>query len=452
MRYDEILRTYAAKRPPSYGPRPRVGAVIKEIRVDKGIRQKDFAALTGIHESTLKSIENDHQKATSVKNLETCARLLETSVENLILLGRERDASNYFAQKHKAPQPISGIRNRKQFPQEWREALMLHFRNFKIQPVSPSAAGKRDFIFWRVTLPPSRSLTDLSLPYHQTVLGFVAHGFNIEIVYGDKKRDDASDSEQTNILTANQGFALNGRFPHSFKNLDKDHEAVIFLITRMPYGYSGARTRIRMQEPDGQINIAEGMHQLRREKSERKDRPLSLRHLAELTESLDHEQIATLMRMKKGSSVIYWEKIEELLAGTQVSMETFLRWSRALPASFFSLVAAPDRSIVSYETYHGLKIYTVSAPGTTHEFFCGELSIEGKKSAVRKNWERKDEAMIGLFVEEGIIEVTIGKSRSPLPLLKGESIYFDGSLGYILRNPGEEQAKGFFATCPGIQI
>ena len=60
--------------------------------------------------------------------------------------------------------------------------------------------------------------------------------------------------------------------------------------------------------------------------------------------------------------------------------------------------------------------------------------------------------MIALYLEEGELEITVGKSRSALPLSKGESIYFDGSLGYIIRNPGKSTMKSFMASFPAIQF
>src|SRR3989338_7892077 len=79
--------------------RPLIGSVIKEVRIDKGIRQKDFARDIGINESTLKSVENDHQKATTAENLSRMARRLGMSAEDIILIGRERDPANHFVFK-----------------------------------------------------------------------------------------------------------------------------------------------------------------------------------------------------------------------------------------------------------------------------------------------------------------------------------------------------------------
>ena len=68
--YKDLIERLKSEFPDFPGARrPRVGSVIKTIRVDKGIRQKDFAKNVGINESTLKNVENDHQLATTVENL-----------------------------------------------------------------------------------------------------------------------------------------------------------------------------------------------------------------------------------------------------------------------------------------------------------------------------------------------------------------------------------------------
>lgn len=117
--------------------RPRVGAIIKEIRIDKGIPQIEFAVQVGINLSTLKSIENDHQQATTVVNLSRCAQALKLSVDELILLGRERDPANYFVFKKSDPPVIKGIKKRKRFPEEWHKSIRLRLSHFDVTPISP---------------------------------------------------------------------------------------------------------------------------------------------------------------------------------------------------------------------------------------------------------------------------------------------------------------------------
>jgi DNA-binding Xre family transcriptional regulator len=403
----------------------------------------DFAKKVGINLSTLKSIENDHQQATTVENLDKCAAQLDLTVDDIILRGREIDPANCFIFKRSDPPIIKGIRKRKRFPEEWHQSIRLRFKSFDLTPISPPVITKKDFFFCRINLPPKHGLEKLNLGIHNRVVGFVSGGFNIKIVYANK---------EVGTLTTHQGFALDGHFPHSIINDDEDNAAVIYLVTKLPHFENVRISNDLLTHRNIPINIAQGIHRLRVSRSDRPERLISVKHLSDLTESLNYEQVAKLMRTKKGSSVIYWEKIEDLLAGTGISMEDFLQWCHGAEKSPFSMATAAARAMIDYSTHHGVKIYSSIPPQNNNEFFCGEVLMEAKGGIAQKSWERKDNAMIALYVEEGELEVTVGKSRSALTLLKGESIYFDGSLGYIFRNPAEKQAKGLFATHPAIQF
>jgi len=417
--------------------RPRVGSVIKTIRIDKGIRQMDFAQRVQINESTLKNIENDHQQATSVENLTRCARALGVSLEELILMGREWDEANYFALKRSPPPKIEGIRIRKRAPIEWHETVRIRFKDFDLTPISAPINTRKDFFCARIVLPPKRLIEKLILGTHNLVIGFLGEGFNVKIAYGEKEYS----------LTSGQAFALDGFFPHSISNDDEDHAATIYLITKLP-NYSKGRLSY---QPAGKqldkMNIAQGLEHIREFYSDRPDRPLSIQHLADLTDFLDYQQIHKIIRLKKDSSTVYWEKIEDILGGTGVAIEDFLEWCYNRLPQPFHLATAATRANTRYLT-EGVRIYHATPPDTKNRFLCGEIFVEGKRE---KSWKRKDSVMCALYLEQGELEITVGgKLRSPLPLASGESIYFDGSMGYILRNPGEAQAKGFFASSPGI--
>ena len=438
--YQEIFERYKEEFPgfPN-ARRPRVGSVIKTIRIDKGIRQMDFAKTVQINESTLKNIENDHQQATTVENLNRCAQALGVSIEGLILMGREWDQANYFALKRSAPQKIEGIRIRKRAPIEWHETVRIRFKDFDLTPISAPINARKDFFCARIVLPPKRSIEKLILGTHSPVVGFLAEGFNLKITYGEKEYP----------LTGSQAFALDGFFPHSIINDDEDHAATIYLITKLP-NYTKERLSYQISGKTlEEMNIAQGIERVREFSSNRPERPLSVQHLADLTDRIDYQQLHKIIRLRKNSSVVYWEKIEDILGGTGVSIEDFLEWSyNRIPQPFY-LATAATRANTEYLT-EGVRIYHVTPPGIKNHFLCGEIFIEGKKA---KGWARKDWAMCALYLEQGELEVTVGgKLRSPLPLSKGESIYFDGSLGYVLRNPVTTQAKAFLATYPAIQI
>ena len=419
--------------------RPRVGSVIKTLRIDRGIRQRDFSATVRINESTLKNIENDHQQATTVENLTQCARALGVSVEELVLMGREWDEANYFALKRTPPQKIEGIRIRKRAPVEWHETVRVRLKDFDFTPLSAPINARRDFFCARFILPPKRTMERLALGGHGPVVGFLAEGFNLKIAYGGKEH----------AVTGSQAFALDGFFPHSIMNDDEDHAATLYLVTKLPKDGKGRTFRPDGGKPAGEMSIAEGLERVREFSSDRPGRPLSVQHLADLTDHLDYQQVHKIARLKKDSSVVYWEKIEDILGGTETSIEDFLEWSHHRLPQSFDLATIATRANTQYLT-EGVRIYHATPPGIKNRFLCGEIFIEGKKA---KGWSRKDSALCALYLEEGELEITVGgKVRPPLPLSKGEGIYFDGSLGYVLRNPVALQAKAFLATCPAIQI
>lgn len=441
--YRELFEKYQAELPkfPKHR-RPLLGSVIKETRIDKGIRQIDFAKLAGINESALKSIENDHQQATTVENLEAIGKHLGMDIETMILRGRERDPANFFVFKKSAPAAVKGIRKRKRFSEEWFESIRIRFKDFDFMPISPPMACQRDFFIGRLVIPPKRSLAKLTLGNSHPVIAFVSTGFNILVRYGNKSAP----------LTAQQGFSILGNVPHTISNEDEDHAAVIYLLAKLPSSKQHNTSRSFKQEAaHSELDIARGIEELRRQCSDRPGRSLAIKHLADLTDTLNHEQIIKLTRLKRGSSVIYWEKIEDLLAGTGVSMEVFLAWSRRKEKESFRIAGAVTRVMLNASAY-GVKLFSAVPPAMKNEYFLGEMTIEAGKGISGRSWERKDNAMIAIFIEEGEIEIAVGKSRNPIPILKGESVYFDGSLGYVLRNPGQDQARGFFASHPGIQF
>src|SRR3989338_9014374 len=149
--YKEILERYQREFPQfPAARRPRVGSVIKTVRIDKGFRQMDFAKTVRINESTLKNIENDHQQATTAENLTRCAAALKVSLKDLILMGREWDEANYFALKRMAPKKIEGIRIRKRAPIEWYESVRIRFKDFDLTPISAPINARKDFFCARI--------------------------------------------------------------------------------------------------------------------------------------------------------------------------------------------------------------------------------------------------------------------------------------------------------------
>lgn len=445
--YKEIFEKYQSYLPGfPKARRPRVGSVIREIRINKGIQQKTLSRLTGINESTLKSIINDHQQATTVDNLDRCARALEVTTDELILRGRERDPANFFVFKKNPPPEIEGIPKRKHSPDDWHKHIQFHMKSCQVTPISAPINTKKDFFCIRLAIPPKHKFGKLSLASHAPVAGFVAAGFNIRIL-GDGPIDA--------VVTSNQDFMLDGFYEHCLVNEDDEHTAVIYLMTKIPGSRPASLSTFPPGKHSGAMNIGRGIEMIRRHCSERRGQMIPVKHLAELTDTLNHIQLAMMMRQRKGTSVVYWEKIEELLAATKVPMEDFLAWTHSRSRVPFAIGTSSTRAWIEY-THYGAKIYSCTPPGLKNYFFCGELYLDGTGQTRRKNLTRKDEAMIALYIEEADEEaevlLTVGRERMTLPLAKGDRAYFDGNLSYTLHNPSKKQAKIFFASYPGIQL
>lgn len=434
-KYKERLADFPDNR------RPLVGAVIQELRVSRGIPQYKFSDLTDINLSTLKSLENDHLQATSAANLEKCAKVLKVSLDQLILEARERDPANFFVYKRQPPPKIEGLKQKKRTPLPWTKTIRIQFNDFDVTPLTPPILSRKDFFACRINLPPKRAIENLCLPCPEQVFGFISEGHNIKLFYQD---------QEAATLMANQGFRLNGGIPHSIRNEDDDIAAVLYLVTTLPGLKTAADKARKTSKRFESINISQAVERLREIKSDRHGRPMSFKHLADITDSLDDNKIRALLKLRKGSSVIYWDKIEDLLGATGTSMEEFLAWAHGDTPKDFQICTARDRAMIDYSNYLGIKIYSTVLPSSENHFHCGEMHIEGRKGLRRPSWARKDKAMAVIYVEEGELRLHVGKNRLT-SLLKGESVYFDGSLGYLLNNPAEVPAKCFFATYPAIQ-
>lgn len=441
--YREIWKKYLEELPGfPKERRPLIGPLIQEKRVDKDIPQYRFAEQVGLNLSTLKSIENNHFQATTVENLEKCADGLKVSLEDLILEARERDPANFFVCKHKPPSRIEGLKEKKKIPQPWYKTMRFEFKNFDAFPLTPPIATKKDFFVCRIHLLPSCSIDNLVLGNPEQVFGFVSQGYSIKLL--DKGKEAAS-------LTANEGFRLEGNVKHSIRNEDQVVTAVIYLATKLS-ALDPARGRPHESSKSSAfLDMAHAIEHLRDKKSEDLGVPLRLKHLADMTDSLNEKKIRWLMKSKKSTSVIYWDKIEDLLGATGASMDEFLIWARGKEVSNFSVCPSRDRAMIDYTSSYGVKIYSTAFPSTENQFHMGEFYFEAfQKDRKRARWRRKDKSMTLISVEDGELRIQAGRNRIAT-LIKGESVYFDGAMGYLLNNPGNLPAKCFFATFPAIK-
>jgi transcriptional regulator with XRE-family HTH domain len=115
------------------------------------------------------------------------------------------------------------------------------------------------------------------------------------------------------------------------------------------------------------------------------------------------------------------------------------------PSSFYK-TGFSQRGFIDY-SQHGFTIQSLSPPGTGHrDFFMGIMTIKPLKELRRWKFERN--SMIGVFVEQGTIEIMHGgKARK---LQSNESAYFDGSISHRFKNVDTFEAKLFLVTRPPL--
>lgn len=57
---------------------------VKQIRIDKKIKQKDLAEAAGIRQATLSEIENDQTKNPGIETMKAIAKALNVSLDDLV--------------------------------------------------------------------------------------------------------------------------------------------------------------------------------------------------------------------------------------------------------------------------------------------------------------------------------------------------------------------------------
>lgn len=105
-----------------------------------------------------------------------------------------------------------------------------------------------------------------------------------------------------------------------------------------------------------------------------------------------------------------------------------------------------ERGHIDY-SQHGFSIQSLSPPGTSgRDFFFGLMTIKPLQEL--KRWKFQDNSMIGIYVEQGTLEIVHGgKVRK---LHSNESAYFDGSIPHRFKNIDTFEAKLFLVTKPPI--
>ena len=83
---------------------------------------------------------------------------------------------------------------------------------------------------------------------------------------------------------------------------------------------------------------------------------------------LNEKHLQEIMRQKKDSSVVYWDKIEDLLGATHTPFEDFLSWGMGKSRVDFSTSTTINQALIAYGQY-GVEIKTRNPASSEKEFF-----------------------------------------------------------------------------------
>lgn len=417
-------------------PNLDLGLGIKQIRLRMGMTQSELAKDAGMKPAALKTLENGYAKFTTIKNLEALAQALRTPLRDILLEAREWFPGNFFVTKLSETPQEHRRRRRKHREDIWFKRKPLAFDGAQIALTTPPFAAPSHFSFMLINIEAGKALRDLKLPYPNQIAGFVQRG-SLQIIYNTSQKFN---------LFGNQGFSLRGDKLHHFINQDKDNPLQLCLAFSLT-----AEECIRSAEAPKNLpsfSIGHAIKQIRSLYSHSEKHPLQFSELSRLT-GLDEKALQYLENTTQRDQVIYWDKIEKISQSLKMPFSRFLELAEGKDEGYFYQATAHDRALIDYRHFLGVRIKSSLFPGPQNRFQIAEMYIDPKGGIRRASWQRKDDAKISAYVEDGELLVEIGKNRKT-SIREGESIYFDGSLGYIFTNTGGKPAKLLIASYPPI--
>lgn len=413
-----------------------LGLGIKQIRLRMGMTQSELANDAGMKPAALKTLENGYAKFTTTKNLEALAQALRTPLRDILLETREWFPGNFFVTKLSETSPENRKRRRKHREDIWFKQKPLVLGESQITSITPPFVAPSHFYFWLISIGAGKELRDLKLPYPNQITGFVERG-SLRIIYNNS---------QEFTLFGNQGFSLRGDKTHHFINQDKDNPLQLCLAFSLT-PEECIRSAETPKAPSS-FSVGRAIKQIRDLYSHSPENALSFSELSRLT-GLDEKALKYLENTTHRDQVIYWDKIEKITQSLKMPFSRFLELAEGKDIGYFYHATAHDRALVDYRHFLGVRIKSALFPGPQNRFHIAEIYIDPKSGIRRASWQRKDDAKICAYVEDGELLVEVGKNRKT-SLREGESVYFDGSLGYIFTNTGNKPAKLLFASYPPI--
>ena len=417
-------------------PNLDLGLGIKQIRLRMGMTQSELAKDAGMKPAALKTLENGYAKFTTIKNLEALAQALRTPLKDILLESREWFPGNFFVTKLTETPRENRQRRRKHREDIWFKQKPLTLDGSQIAAITPPFVAPSHFSFMLINIEAGKELRDLKLPHPNQITGFVQRG-SLRIIYNNS---------QEFKLFGNQGFRFRGDKLHHLINQDADNPLQLCLAFSLnPEEYIRSAEALKSQSS---FSIGRAIKQIRNLYSHSEKYPLQFSELAHLT-GIDEQALQYLENTTQKDQVIYWDKIEKISQSLKMPFSRFWELAEGKDEGYFYQATAHDRALIDYRHFLGVRIKSSLFPGPQNRFQIAEMYIDPKGGIRRASWQRRDDAKISAYVEDGELLVEVGKNRKT-SIREGESIYFDGSLGYIFTNTGTKPAKLLFASYPPI--
>lgn len=395
---------------------------------------------SGIDEGTLLGMAASHKLTCPMEKVKKIATALGVTLEEFFMAAREEYFGSFFITKTSLP-------TNREVRSYARQGLYLHKQKhlkydsgFKANMHSPPVESLQDAFIATITIEPDARLTDWKLARNTDIHISVTKG---GILIG-------TDSENSEDIVAGQSIVFDGAIKHSIRNISKDSPAEILLS----FTTTDILTKKAFKSETGSTKEF--------------DTPILLTAIHKrLSANPENKMPVSEMAMRAGLNP---RDLDPLINGTpkNLPVEKLIRLSELLEIPFETLISEQplaskplfriskgmDRGTIDYRPQHGIMFYPWLKLGETrNRFFAGQAvfgpttapMIESRSSQFEdKNWEGKSYGSLFLKGWSGTLGVDLGIRHAYAELEKGDTVYLDMSLGYVVRNLSPVDTTSFF--------
>lgn len=436
--YEKILADLNSKNISGVlNPGVALGAAIKQIRSKKLMSQESLALQSGLKLSMLKSLENGYSQFTKMSNLLTISKNLKVSLKEILMEAKIHHPSHCYPRQNitaveQAPAAIKKTEKHSEF--KFFEKTIFNYTNFDLELISPFIGSRGHFCWMKLTIAPGKSALNFKLSQPQLVSGWLAKG-SLKIVY------EAAEA----FCATHEGFLMRGDKAHHFINRHAESSAEIWLA--FPTSYQPGSIAIAKSQKTASFDLPQMITALKSKFGFSPEKPLASSDLAALIQ-MDSASLHYLEKNQDSDQVIYWDKLEMMSSALRISSSELLDLAEGKDDGFLFMTHLQDRAVIDYRHTLGIRIKSCLAPSMHPKVQLMEMEIEAQEQHKQPIWQRKDNGYLAVYVEEGNLEMKLGKHS--LVLAKDESCYFNGSLGYKFVNAGQGKTKALLAAYPAI--